>query len=116
MRAQPVLRAITFRQAEVDIHGLLSLFGRFERLEHFDLSKRLERLELLERLEPPSFDGALQTPAPPDPVVVEPKNIAAAGFGEVVFALDLAVPPAAGEHIDKRVINKRVKSRPQVSA
>ncbi len=65
MRAEPVLRAITFRQAEVDIHGLLSLFERFERLElieHFDRSKQVKQLE------PPSFDGALQTPSPPDPI------------------------------------------------
>ena len=38
-------------------------------------------------------------PSPSHPVVVKPQQIARAGFGVIVFALDLAVPPAAGEDV-----------------
>src|SRR5207247_1246016 len=62
-------------------------------------SQHLEQLELLERLERSLFNHSLPKPSSSYPVVVEPEKIAAAGFGEVVFALDLAVPPAAGEDI-----------------
>src|SRR4029077_957527 len=45
------------------------------------------------------FDPSLQKPPAPAPVVVEPEEIAAAGFGEIIFPVDLAVPPAAGKNI-----------------
>ena len=62
-------------------------------------SQHLEQLELLERLERSLFNRSLPKPSSSYPIVIEPEKIAAAGFGEVVFALDLAVPPAAGEDI-----------------
>ena len=40
-----------------------------------------------------------QEPSSSDPIIVEPEEIATAGFGEVVVALNLAIPPAAGVHI-----------------
>src|SRR2546428_10964909 len=56
-------------------------------------------LEQLERLERLLFNSALQKPSASYAVVVDPEEITAAGFGEIVFAVDLAVPPAAGENI-----------------
>jgi len=64
-----------------------------------DYSVRLERLELLERLERCLFNSSLQKPSASQPVIIEPQNIAAAGFGVIVFALDFFAPPAAGENI-----------------
>src|SRR5437867_3849610 len=42
---------------------------------------------------------SLQKPSPTHPVVVDPQEVAAAGLGEVVLAVDFPVPPAAGEDV-----------------
>ena len=41
----------------------------------------------------------LPKPPSPYPVVIKPQQIAAAGFGEIIFALDFFVPPAAGKNV-----------------
>src|SRR5262249_39312924 len=61
--------------------------------------KRFERLEQLERLEPFLFDPPLQKPSSPHPIVVDPRDGAAASFGVIVVALDFLVPPTAGENV-----------------
>ena len=45
------------------------------------------------------FDAPLQKPSPSYPIIIKPEQIAAAGFGVVVFALDLSIPPAAGKDV-----------------
>ena len=41
----------------------------------------------------------MQKPPSSYPIIIKPEQIAAAGFGVVIFALDLAIPPAAGENV-----------------
>src|SRR4030095_1449188 len=41
----------------------------------------------------------LQKPSSPHPIVVDPGDGAAAGFGVVVVALNLFVPPATGKYV-----------------
>src|SRR5438874_12149471 len=59
--------------------------------------KRFERLELLERFERSLFNESLQKPPAPHAVIIDPGDGATAGFGEVVIALALSTPPAAGK-------------------
>src|SRR5947199_6547296 len=56
-------------------------------------------LELLERFERSLFNESLQKPPAPYAVIIDPGDGATAGFGEVVIALDLSVPPAAGKDV-----------------
>src|SRR5213594_4123997 len=42
---------------------------------------------------------SLQKPSPAHPVVVDPQEVAAAGFGEVILAMNFPIPPAAGEDV-----------------
>src|SRR4029434_7614548 len=41
----------------------------------------------------------LQKPSSPHPIVINPGDDAAAGFGVIVVALDFLIPPAAGENV-----------------
>ena len=41
----------------------------------------------------------MKKPPPSHPIIIKPQQIPAAGFGEIVFALDFAVPPSAGEDV-----------------
>src|SRR5215471_19736226 len=45
------------------------------------------------------IDPPLQKPSTAALVVVEPEEIAAAGFSKIIFPVDLAVPPPAGKNI-----------------
>jgi hypothetical protein len=45
------------------------------------------------------FNGALPKPSSSHPIIVKPQQIPAAGFGEIIFALNFAVPPAAGKEV-----------------
>ena len=45
------------------------------------------------------FDPSVQKPSSPHPIIIDPRDGAAAGFGIVVVTLNLFVPPAAGKNV-----------------
>src|SRR5262245_36794680 len=59
----------------------------------------LNDLNVLNSLNQFLFDPSLQKPSSPHPIVVDPRNGAAASFGVIVVALDFLVPPTAGENV-----------------
>src|SRR5215468_8750318 len=71
----------------------LGILNSPQNLSKLKGSLQLERFKLFS-LHPP-----VQKPSSPHPIVVDPRDGAAASFGVIVVALDFLVPPTAGENV-----------------